>query len=77
LRKLQTSIDKGNIKAVIEAAHSIKGAAGNLCFEEIYQIAEDIEMKARRNILSGISQSVSLLNEKIEKILKNSGISDA
>lgn len=76
LKRLRTSIDKGNIQGIIEAAHSIKGAAGNLCFDEIYQIAKDIEIKARENVLNGISHSVSLLQEKIEKILKNSGNSD-
>ncbi|MGQ9569264.1 MAG: Hpt domain-containing protein [Thermodesulfovibrionales bacterium] len=76
IRRLQTSIDKGNPMGIIEAAHSIKGAAGNLCFDEIYQIAKDIEMKARENILNGIPDSVFLLRKKIEKFLKNSGHSD-
>lgn len=76
LRRLQTSIDKGNLKGMIEAAHSIKGAAGNLCLDEIYQIAEDIEMKARGNIFEDIPRAVKLLNDKINMILKNSGISD-
>lgn len=76
LNRLQASIDKGNLQGVVEAAHSIKGAAGNLSFDDIYQIAKDIEMRARANILNGISHSVSLLHEKIEKILKNSGDSD-
>ncbi|MGB9715378.1 MAG: Hpt domain-containing protein [Thermodesulfovibrionales bacterium] len=76
LKRLQNSLDKGNLQGIVEAAHSIKGAAGNLYFEEVYQIAKDIEMKARENILNGISHSVSLLYEKIEKILRNSGNSD-
>ncbi len=73
IRRLQTSIDRGNFTGIVEAAHSIKGAAGNLCFDDIHQIAKDIEMKARENILNGISDSVLLLRKKIEKLLKNSG----
>jgi len=71
LGKLQISIDKGNPQGVVEAAHSIKGAAGNLGFEDMYEVAKDVEMKARENILEGLSEAIRSLHEKLDMISKD------
>jgi len=76
LKKLQTSIDKGNLQGVVESAHSIRGAAGNLGFDEIYQVAKDVEIKARQNILEGASKAVRFLYEELDKISKKSANSN-
>ena len=42
LERLQTAIDKENKQQAVEAAHYIKGAAGNLGFTRIYDLAKAI-----------------------------------
>lgn len=73
LRKLQSAIDKGDLQKMVEAAHSIKGAAMNLGFEDMYEVAEDIEIKAQKNVLEGTSGAVKYLQEKLDLISKDLG----
>lgn len=68
LSDLQSAFDKGDIEQVVEAAHSMKGAAGNLGFREIFEIANWIERDARQNIMEGAPKAVQLIKEKIDLI---------
>jgi HPt (histidine-containing phosphotransfer) domain-containing protein len=68
ISNFQSAFDKGDIEQVVEAAHSIKGAAGNLGFREIFEIANGIEMDARQNIMEGAPKAVQLIKEKIDLI---------
>jgi HPt (histidine-containing phosphotransfer) domain-containing protein len=71
LKKLQRAIDIGDSQGAAEAAHSIKGASGNLGFEEIYKVAMGIELNARQNILEGATEAVKSLQEKLDQISKD------
>ena len=71
LSKLKDAIDANNVLQVVETAHSIKGAAGDLGFMEIFEIAEDVEMKARDNSLDGASEAVELIKEKFDLLSQN------
>ena len=71
LKKLQHAIDRGDSQGAAEAAHSIKGASGNLGFEEIYEVAKGIEMNARQNILEGAFEAVKSLQERLDLISKD------
>ncbi len=68
ISNLQSAFDKDDIEQVVEAAHSIKGAAGNLGFREIFEIANGIEMDARQNIMEGAPKAVQFIKEKIDLI---------
>jgi len=68
LNKLQSAIDQKNLNEVIEASHSIKGASGNLGFQEIYDLAKGIEMNARKNSLNGAWKALNSLKEKFSQI---------
>ena len=46
LDKLRLAIKEGNAQEIARAAHSIKGAAGNLGFMEIFEAAREIEKMA-------------------------------
>jgi|SRR3972149_1602223 len=70
LKKLQHAINRADLQSVAEAAHSIKGASGNLGFEEIYEVTKGVEMKARQNILEGASEAANFLQEKLDLISK-------
>ncbi len=53
LAKLESAISAGATEQVVEAAHSIKGAAGSLGFKGSHELAKSIEMNARQDILEG------------------------
>ncbi|WP_324171608.1 Hpt domain-containing protein [Sulfurimonas sp.] len=46
LEKLQTSIESTNYQDIKSQAHSIKGSAGNLHFNEVYEMSKEIELSA-------------------------------
>ena len=68
LNKLQAAIGEKNLKEVIEVAHSIKGASGNLGLQEMYELAKGIEMNARKNSLNGAWEALKSLKEKFFQI---------
>jgi len=65
LSRLQSAIDEENVQKVLEAAHSIKGASGNMGFMEISSVAKEIEDKARDNRLEGIAESAQVLKKGV------------
>ena len=66
--KLQSAFDERNVREVSEAAHSIKGASGSLGFQEIYEIAKMIEVRARESSLDGDQDALQSLNEKLGEL---------
>ena len=68
LDKLESGLKKEDTKQIIEAVHSIKGAAINLGFKEISDIAMGIEEGARKENLDGANEAVEIIKEKIDQI---------
>ena len=68
LDKLQSAVDEENVQKVAEAAHSIKGASGNLGFMEAHEAAKKIEEEARNDRLEGIAESAQVLKKKLDVI---------
>jgi len=68
LEKFQSGINGGNAEEAIEAAHSIKGASGNLGLTDIYEISKEAEQKARHGDLKKASELAQILKEKIGNI---------
>ncbi|NVM20944.1 MAG: Hpt domain-containing protein [Desulfobacterales bacterium] len=68
LDRLQSAIVVGDTRQTAEAAHAIKGAAGNLGFNEIYEMAKALEEKARENSLEGAAKSAKTIRKKYEEI---------
>ena len=68
LEKLQSAIDEGDAEKAVNAAHSLKGAAGNLGLMELHKVAEDIEEKARNNRLEGTAEASQTLKAKFHEI---------
>ena len=75
LSKLQTAINKENAQDVFNAAHSIKGSAGNMGFMEIFEVAKELEMKAYNNNLKGAAEVLQILRNMLDEISKNIRIS--
>ncbi len=66
LAKLCSAIAARDAKQVFEVSHSIKGAAVNLGFEEIAEIAKSIELNARQDSLAGVEDGYANLKAKID-----------
>ena len=64
LERLQSAIDGGHLQEAVEAAHSVKGAAGNLGFTEIYNLAKAMEKKARQSSLEGASEALKAIRDR-------------
>jgi HPt (histidine-containing phosphotransfer) domain-containing protein len=73
LEKLNSAIDEGNGEEAANAAHSIKGAAGNLGLVDLSETAKEIEEKARNNRLEEIAESAQALKGKLEEIAERAG----
>ena len=68
LNKLLASVLESDIAEVVERAHSLKGASGNMGFVEIYEIAREIEMNARDKVLEGAEEAISTIREQLNFI---------
>jgi HPt (histidine-containing phosphotransfer) domain-containing protein len=70
LSRLESAADEGHAQSVVETAHSIKGASGNLGFQDMYHMARDIEMNAREDVLEGAKETIRSLKEQFSQIEK-------
>jgi len=68
LTDLEKALETGDAEEVVKASHSLKGAAGNLGFQEIYEHAKLIETNARQGILGGSKEAVNSIREKLTLI---------
>lgn len=68
LDMLQSALDQGDTEKILEAAHSIKGASGNLGFMEIYEVAKNVELNARNQIIDGTPGALQLMRRGIDLI---------
>lgn len=68
LEKLQAAIDEGNSEEAADAAHSVKGASGNLGIMDFYELSAKIEMDAREGNLQGLAENVQALSQSLNEI---------
>ena len=61
LEKLEAAIRYRNTNDAAEAAHSMKGAAGNLGIMDFYESAAKIEKEARKGRLEGLSREIEFI----------------
>ena len=68
INELQSAIGEGNGEKAVGAAHSLKGAAGNLGLMEIHEEAKKMEADARDNHLEAVAGAVPTLRNKLDAI---------
>ncbi len=68
LMKLQSAIKKREALHVAKHAHSIKGAAVNLGFVEIFDAAKKMEMEARNDRLNDATEMVQKIKDEVDRI---------
>ena len=66
LNNLRSAIEGGSAEKAVRAAHSLKGAAINLGFIELSEIAKKIEEKARNDRLETTAEAAQALQEKLD-----------
>jgi HPt (histidine-containing phosphotransfer) domain-containing protein len=68
LDRLEAGLKEAKSDEVLEAAHSIKGAAINLGLEEFSDIALTVEMKARDENLGGATEAARKIREMLDQL---------
>jgi HPt (histidine-containing phosphotransfer) domain-containing protein len=68
LLRLESGLSAGAFQEVAEAAHSIKGAAAGLGFENAQVLAKEIEMNARQNVLEGTREHAEAIKGELTAI---------
>lgn len=69
LAGLKRAINTGDAEEAHQRAHSIKGASGNLGLNEVYELATEIDNRARRGMLEGIEKVFHDLSERYEQLV--------
>ena len=70
LERLDAAVTNDQAKEVARAAHSIKGAAGNLGFMELSDIAKTIEANAQEGNLDNTRENIAAFREKLGELEK-------
>lgn len=65
LDKVRQGVSTGNAADAAAASHSIKGAAGNLGFEEMASLAKTMEFQAKDGNLDGFDAYISDLETRL------------
>ena len=73
LQGLKAALRDGDAERAHERAHSIKGSSGNMGFDELYELAKQIDDRARVNSLNGLEDLVGSFEERYEKLIKDFG----
>lgn len=71
LSKISRAIKEKDFKALDEAAHSLKGAAGNLFLTKVYELALELEKRGKEGKIEGTEEEkYKELEEELEKFRK-------
>lgn len=66
--RLEEALCKGDVEHLRQTAHSIKGAALTMDFQEIASVARRIEMKGRSGEKDGIETDIELLRSHLSAL---------
>ena len=66
LARLEAAIAAGDAQAAHEASHSLKGSAGSLGLDRIFELAKAIDDRDRQGILDGLDAMVRDLRAEYE-----------
>jgi HPt (histidine-containing phosphotransfer) domain-containing protein len=68
LHNLLSAVEDKDPEKASSAAHSIKGAAGNLGLAEIYKRAGEIEAEARNGSVDGLGKPLQALKKDLDAV---------
>ncbi len=73
LRRIELALKDANAQGIHEAAHSLKGSAGSLCIDPIFELARAIDEKSRQGILAGLENLVRELRDRYAELATAAG----
>jgi HPt (histidine-containing phosphotransfer) domain-containing protein len=68
MEAIEKAIHEGVSEQAAGGAHSIKGSAGNLAIDDIFELAKEMEEKARKNMLGEIPPLMLPLRDKLRAL---------
>ena len=71
LQELKAALRDGDAQRAHEKAHSIKGSSGNLGLDELYELAKQIDDRARVNSLNGLEDLVRDFDERYDRLVED------
>ncbi|OGQ91101.1 MAG: hypothetical protein A2464_12170 [Deltaproteobacteria bacterium RIFOXYC2_FULL_48_10] len=69
IKKIKNGVLDHNPVDAAAASHSIKGAAGNLGFDEIFSLAGDMEMQGKGGSLDNFDVYIRDLEKKVNALI--------
>lgn len=69
IEKIRVAVEERDLLSAERAAHSLKGASGNLGFEKMAEMARDVEVNAEKDELDQIKSVLPLLTRELEEII--------
>ncbi len=73
LLKLEMAIKRGDVKKMVESAHSIKGSAASLGLTVAYEVAKELETEARAHDLPRVVNTYQSLKTEMKRIADEIG----
>lgn len=68
IEKIRAGLAQENAADAAAASHSIKGAAGNMGFDDIFNLAKDMEMQAKQGSLDGFDAMIDSLESQVKAL---------
>jgi len=68
LENMKSALDENDFEKARDAAHSIKGAAGNLGFMDIWEVSSKCEKASKAGNSEEIGDTMSILSDQVEKL---------
>ncbi len=69
LEKIEGALKDGDAGRTHEASHSLKGSAGSLGLEKIFELAKAIDEKARQGVLDGLEETAKDLRQEYSGLI--------
>ncbi len=68
IEKIKKGVQEKSCKDAAAASHSIKGAAGNLGFNDMFELSKTMEMQAKKENLDGFDGYVADLESQVNAL---------
>jgi len=68
IAKIKSGVQNNNPDEAAAASHSIKGASGNLGFDDMFELTKIMEMQAKSGSLDGFDDFIADLEKKLDTL---------
>ena len=67
LSKLTDAAEAGDVQAIADVAHSLKGSSGNLGISTVYTLCQQLEQEAKGGNVANVDDSLKAIAEAFEQ----------